>query len=410
MLWRFAGTKRRRDTTMNRIQFFSCRKLAFLLVAALPLGAQDAGNSLQLAHPPIRIFTGPDVNASTPTGYTPAQMLTAYGFNLIDNQGAGQTIALVDAYDDASIEADLGVFDTQFGLPACTTANGCFTKIYASGTKPGTNSNWALEMSLDVEWSHAIAPQAKIILVEAANQSDSALLGAVNVAVKNGATVVSMSFGLTEFSTETTADKIFKAAGVTFVASSGDSGHGVFYPSASPYVVAVGGTTLSLNASGVWQSETAWSCSRLIICELDGGSSGGQSVYEAEPSYQTGVQSSGKRGVPDVAYDANPSTGVPIYDSGQSGWVQVGGTSMGSPQVAAMFAIANSMRVLNGKTNLTQPQQYLYADAEADYHDITSGKNGSCGALCTAGPGYDYVTGVGSPMANVLIPALVAAP
>ena len=395
---------------MIHTHFSFCRKLAILLVAAFPVLAQDAGESPRLAHPPIRILTGPDVSKAAPTGYTPAQMTTAYGFDLIANQGAGQTIALVDAYDDPNIESDLGVFTTQFGLPACTTANGCFTKIYATGTQPTGNADWALEMSLDVEWAHAIAPQAKIILIEAASQSDSALLSAVEVAVKNGAKVVSMSWGLTEFSTETTADKYFETKGVTFVASSGDSGHGVFYPSASPYVVAVGGTTLNLNSSGVWQSETAWSCSGTLSCELDGGSSGGQSKYEAEPSYQSGVQSSGKRGVPDVSYDANPSTGVPVYDTGEGGWIQVGGTSMGSPEIAAMFAIANSMRVANGKKTLTQPQPYLYADAEGDYHDITSGENGTCGALCTAGPGYDYVTGVGSPQANLLITALVAAP
>ena len=395
---------------MNHAQFRFCRGLAIVLAAALPIWAQDAGDSLQSAHLPIRVLTGPGINASTPSGYTPAQMLTAYGFNLIDNQGAGQTIALVDAYDDANIEADLGVFDTQFGLPACTTANGCFTKIYASGTQPPGNANWALEMSLDVEWAHAIAPQAKIMLVEAASQSVSALLGAVSVAVHHGARVVSMSFGFNEFSTEANADKAFQAAGVTYVASSGDTGHGVFYPAASPYVVGVGGTSLTLGSNGAWESETAWACGSPIICSLLGGSGGGQSAYEPEPSYQEGVQTSGKRGVPDVAYDANPSTGVPIYDSGQSGWVEIGGTSMGSPQWAALFAIANSMRVANHKRTLTQPQALLYAAAEGDYHDITSGKNGNCGALCTAGPGYDYVTGVGSPFANLLIPALVAAP
>jgi subtilase family serine protease len=337
-------------------------------------------------------------------------MITAYGFNLVANQGAGQTIALIEAFDDANLEADLGVFDTQFSLPDCTTANGCFTKIYATGTKPGSNKDWALEESLDVEWAHAIAPQAKIMAVEAAGQGTSQLLSAVGVAVSNGATVVSMSFGIDEFSTETTADGRFKTQHVVFVASSGDSGHGVFYPSASPYVVAVGGTTLNLDSNGVWESETAWSCKSALSCELLGGSSGGQSAYEPEPAYQNGVQSSGKRGVPDVAYDANPSTGVPIYDSGDGGWVQVGGTSMGSPQWAALFAIANSMRVADGKANLTKPQQYLYGHAETDFHDITSGSNGTCGALCTAGTGYDYVTGVGSPQANLIIPALVAEP
>jgi subtilase family serine protease len=372
--------------------------------------AQDEEQFPGIARPPIRVISGPRPAASGPTGYTPAQMITAYGFNLVANQGAGQTIALIEAFDDANLEADLGVFDTQFSLPDCTTANGCFTKIYATGTKPGSNKDWALEESLDVEWAHAIAPQAKIMAVEAAGQGTSQLLSAVGVAVSNGATVVSMSFGIDEFSTETTADGRFKTQHVVFVASSGDSGHGVFYPSASPYVVAVGGTTLNLDSNGVWESETAWSCKSALSCELLGGSSGGQSAYEPEPAYQNGVQSSGKRGVPDVAYDANPSTGVPIYDSGDGGWVQVGGTSMGSPQWAALFAIANSMRVADGKANLTKPQQYLYGHAETDFHDITSGSNGTCGALCTAGTGYDYVTGVGSPQANLIIPALVAEP
>ncbi|MGD0359589.1 MAG: S53 family peptidase [Bryobacteraceae bacterium] len=395
---------------MKNVLGYSCLGLAALLAVSAPMFAQDEEQFPGIARPPIRVISGPRPAASGPTGYTPAQMITAYGFNLVANQGAGQTIALIEAFDDANLEADLGVFDTQFSLPDCTTANGCFTKIYATGTKPGSNKDWALEESLDVEWAHAIAPQAKIMAVEAAGQGTSQLLSAVGVAVSNGATVVSMSFGIDEFSTETTADGRFKTQHVVFVASSGDSGHGVFYPSASPYVVAVGGTTLNLDSNGVWESETAWSCKSALSCELLGGSSGGQSAYEPEPAYQNGVQSSGKRGVPDVAYDANPSTGVPIYDSGDGGWVQVGGTSMGSPQWAALFAIANSMRVADGKANLTKPQQYLYGHAETDFHDITSGSNGTCGALCTAGTGYDYVTGVGSPQANLIIPALVAEP
>jgi subtilase family serine protease len=396
---------------MNQAHMRAPGWLAVMAAAAVPMFAQDAAQFPGVAHLPIRVITNPHPDASGPTGYTPAQMTTAYGFDLIANQGAGQTIALIDAYDDATIESDLGVFTTQFGLPACTTDNGCFNKIYATGAKPGSNSDWELEESLDVEWSHAIAPQANIMVVEAAGQTASELLKAVQVAVQNGATVVSMSWGLDEFSTETTADSHFKTAHVVFVASSGDSGHGVFYPAASPYVVGVGGTTLDLGSNGAWESETAWSCSSALSCELLGGSSGGESAYEAEPSYQDGVQSSGKRGVPDVAYDANPNTGVPIYDSAESGgWVQVGGTSMGAPEWAALFAIANSLRAADSKTNLTQPQQYLYADAETDYHDITSGKNGTCGALCTAGPGYDFITGVGSPQANLLITALVATP
>ncbi|HLZ92088.1 MAG TPA: S53 family peptidase [Candidatus Acidoferrum sp.] len=331
----------------------------------------------------------------------------AYGFDQITNQGSGQIIGIVDAYDDPNIESDLGVFDSQFGLTACTSGNGCFQKIYASGSKPRTNAGWSLEMSLDVEWSHAIAPQAKIILVEAASNSFANLLQAVDVAVQNGASVVSMSFGGSEFSSEASNDTHFAVNGVTFTASSGDSGNGVEYPAASPDVVAVGGTTLNIGSDGSYISETAWS-----------GSGGGQSAYEAEPSYQANYpipnDPSGVRGVPDVAYDADPNTGFSVYDTvryqGQSGWFQVGGTSAGAPQWAALFAIANSLRVGAGKATLSSTGTAVYSVAKANYslnlHDITSGTNGSCGTLCTATTGYDYVTGLGSPQANNIITAL----
>jgi subtilase family serine protease len=352
------------------------------------------------AHPPRHIFlTG---NGTTPSGFTPAQMRQAYGFNLIANQGAGQVIGIVDAFDDPNIEADLGVFNNQFGLPACTTANGCFKKVYAAGTPPRTDAGWAGEIALDVEWAHAIAPQAKIVLVEAATNSNSDLFTAVDVAVQNGATVVSMSWGGSEFRSEAVADSHFNVTGVTFLASSGDSGHGVEYPAASPLVVGVGGTSLALNATGGYAGEAAWN-----------GSGGGASTVEPEPSYQTSVQQSGVRTVPDVAYDANPNTGVPIYDSipyqGLSGWVQIGGTSMSAPQWGALIAIANSARVARGKGTLNHVLTNLYT-LSADLHDIARGSNGNCGSACTAGTGYDQVTGLGSPRAALLIPALVALP
>jgi len=366
------------------------------LIAASSLLAQP----VRTAHPTIVIVHQPDV-LGKPTGIFPAQMVTAYGFNLVANQGKGQVIGIVDAFDDPKIESDLGVFTKQFGLPACTTANGCFQKIYATGTKPKKNSNWSSEISLDVEWSHAIAPAAKIMLVEASGQTNAELYQAVDVAVQNGATVVSMSWATNEYSGETSDDSHFNVPNVTFVAASGDSGHQSLYPAASPYVVGVGGTSLTLS-NGVWQSETAWS-----------GSGGGTSAYEPEPSYQAGAQTTGFRGIPDVAYDANPKTGVPIYDTvgieGLLGWVEVGGTSMAAPEWSALFAIANSMRAAVSKTALNQVLFDLYP-IEADFHDIVSGSNGTCGAECTAGPGYDFVTGLGSPMANEIIPALVAAP
>jgi subtilase family serine protease len=397
-----------------------CRALVFVMMLALvgqPLWAQSEGDDHRVfperppagyARPPIHLK---GTNATTgPRGMSPSATRVAYGFNIIPNQGAGQTIAIVDAYDDPNIESDLGVFDNQFGLTACTTNNGCFSKVYAQGSRPSTNAGWALEISLDVEWAHAIAPQAKIVLVEAASNSFANLMQGVDVAVGKGASVVSMSFGGGEFSGEALNDTHFAVNGVTFTASSGDSGNGVEYPAASPGIVAVGGTTLTTRGA-TYVSESAWS-----------GSGGGQSTMENEPSYQINYSipnnSNHWRGVPDVAYDANPNTGFAVYDTvryqGQSGWFQVGGTSAGSPQWAALFAIANSMRASVGKSNLSGTNSAVYGVATAslssNFHDIASGTNGTCGTLCTAVTGYDYVTGLGSPQANNIIQALANLP
>ncbi len=373
-----------------------------LLLFSLPVFAQ-----IEDIHHPIRSFkpvsqagVAPEATAPPSGAITPAQMQTIYGFNLVSNQGAGQTIGLIDWYDQPNIEADLGVFDTQYGLPTCTTANGCFKKVYSNGKKPISNGSSGLEISLDVEWAHAIAPQAKILLVEAPNSLTNSLLTAIDVAVQNGATVVSMSFGGSESSSELTWDTHFKAAGVVFLASSGDGGHGASWPAISPYVISVGGTTLTHNG-GTYVSEAAWS-----------GSGGGLSKYETEPSYQSAFQNQGQRGVPDVAFDADPNSGVPVYDSlryqGQSGWYQVGGTSLSSPSFAGLIAIVNSSRALAGKGVLAFPAS-VYSSPGA-YHDIATGTNGTCGSLCTAVPGYDFVTGLGTPEAQSLIPALVALP
>ena len=226
------------------------------------------------------------------------------------------------------------------------------------------------------------------------------------MAVWANARVVSMSFGGNEFSSETYYDYHFAVPGVTFTASSGDSGNGVEYPAVSPYVIAVGGTTAHMSdAAGTYSSETAWS-----------GSGGGLSVVESKPMYQQiyGVASQ-RRGVPDVAYDADPNSGFPVYDTfsyqGQAGWFQVGGTSAGAPQWAAMFAIANSIRAANFKPTLSSLNSVQYAlynasTWSANFHDIASGANGTCGSVCLAGANYDFVTGLGSPKANQLIPAL----
>jgi subtilase family serine protease len=354
------------------------------------------------ARPPIHIRG----NATTaPTGLSPALTRHAYGFDKIANLGAGQKIAIVDAYDDPNVASDLNLFDSYYRLPACTTANGCFKKVYASA-QPKVSSGWSLEISLDVEWAHAIAPAAKIVLVEAASSSFADLLKAVDVAVAQGAHVVSMSWGGGEFSSEASYDAHFQKTGITFTAASGDSGSGVEYPASSPHVIAVGGTTLKLS-SGNYAGETAWR-----------GSGGGESAYEAEPSYQSlfAIPYDGgkKRGVPDVAYDADPNSGFSIYDSvrmqGQLGWFQVGGTSAGAPQWAALLAIVDSVR--GSKGPLTDGHSALYNTASigysTNYHDLLSGSNGTCGNLCEALLGYDYVTGVGSPQANNLIPALAS--
>jgi subtilase family serine protease len=349
--------------------------------------------------------------ASPPSSaFIPSQIRHAYGFDQISNQGAGQTIGIVDAYDDANAEADLGVFSKKFGLPACTSANGGFLKTYQTSRKPAANANWAVETSLDIQWAHAIAPQAKIVLVEASTNNLSDLISSVDVAVKHGASAVSMSWTSSEFSGERSLDNHFVASGVTFVAASGDSGFGVNYPAASPDVIAIGGTSLTLDARGNYSSEAAWS-----------GSGGGQSVYEYEPLVQAQLpipeDSRGVRGIPDVSYNANPGTGYAIYDSmgidGASGWFQVGGTSAAAPQWAALIAIANSMRTANRKAHLSSTNGALYGVAKsgitANFHPVTAGVNGSCG-LCDAAVGYDYVTGLGTPQAAVLIQSFVARP
>jgi len=397
----------------------SCNPLRFLLVSGLSicacLGQQIP--SQPESRPPIHIKG----NArSGPTGLTPAQIRTFYGFDQLLNAkdpnqpfsqpnpslGYGQTIYIIDAYDDPNIESDLAVFSKQFGLPDCT-ANPCFEKKYASGVKPKADSGWAGEISLDVEWAHAIAPQAKIVLVEAASNANSDLMKAVDYAVSLGAPVVSMSYGSNESVTETAADDHFARPGVTFTASSGDSGSGVSYPAASPYVVGVGGTTIkTMNLSATYTAETAWS-----------GSGGGQSAYEDLPAYQSNFLPTGKRRVPDVAYDADPNTGFAVYDSvrnqGQAGWLQIGGTSAGAPQWAALFAIVNSMRASQGKgviggsvfDVLYNPNLQSY---QSNFNDITSGSNGNCGDACTAAANYDLVTGLGTPKVPALVQALVA--
>jgi subtilase family serine protease len=311
--------------------------------------------------------------SSSPYGLSPATIKSAYNFPTSLTAGAGKTIAIVDAYDDPTAEGDLGVFSSQYGLPACTTANGCFKKVNQTGgtSYPRKDAGWALEISLDIQWAHAIAPGAKILLVEARSNSFSNLLAAEDYANAH-AQYVSNSWGGSEFSSESLYDSHF-AAGKAFV-SSGDAGLPAEYPSSSPNVISVGGTTLNFNSDGS-VSETGWS-----------GSGGGCSAYEAKNSAQnTGSVNCGtKRATPDVSLDADPASGVSVYDStsyqGQAGWWRVGGTSASSPMWAARSSVAGT--VVNAN--------YVYAN-NITFRDITTGNNGA-----SAGLGYDLVTGRGS--------------
>ncbi len=318
--------------------------------------------------------------SSSPVGLSPAQMKAAYSFSTSSTVGSGTTIALVDAYDLPSAENDLNVFSSTFGLPACTTANGCFRKVNQNGgTKyPRYNSGWGLEIALDIEWAHAIAPGAHILLVEASSNSFSNLMAAEDYAASH-ATYVSNSWGGSESSGETSYDSHFSHAGVSFFASAGDSGLPAQYPSSSPNVISVGGTTLNFNADGSLASETGWS---------SGG--GGCSAYEIANAAQSSfsqypqVNCGGQRATPDVSLDADPNSGAAVYDSskynGGAGWYQVGGTSLSSPMWAARSADAGS--VVNAS--------YVYA-SNITFRDITVGNNG---APCLVG--YDLCTGRGS--------------
>ncbi len=322
--------------------------------------------------------------APPPTAYGPAQFHTAY--NLPMTAPSTQTIAIVDAYDDPNIEADLGAFSTNYGLLPCTTANGCFKKVSQIGgtSYPAANSDWALEVSLDVETAHAMCQNCKILLVEASSASLANLGAAENEAAALGANVISNSWGASEYSTEANDEaRYFNHPGVAITASTGDNGFGVQFPAASRYVTAVGGTTLTLNSDNTWKSETVWS-----------GSGSGCSAYISKPAWQTGA-SCARRTVADVSADADPNTGAAVYDSfayqGQSGWFQVGGTSLAAPLIASTYALAGNASSLNAGST-------PYANTGA-LHDVTSGSNGNCGGtyLCTAKPGYDGPTGLGTP-------------
>jgi subtilase family serine protease len=346
------------------------------------------------AHQPLFVNFGPfrgsdngngANSAATSVYYTPAQIRHVYGFDKLTATGSGQTIAIVDAYGSSSIQSDLNTFCSDVGIASTTVVID-----YPQG-KPTSNAGWAEETSLDVEWAHAIAPGAKIVLVAAKSASFTDLLGAVDYAVNTvHATVVSMSWGGSDFAGETSYDFHFNVPGVTFVASAGDSGEGVEWPAASPYVVGVGGTSLYLNSDNTRNSETAWS-----------GGGGGISQYELIPSWQSAWSGLANRGVPDVSYLADPNTGVLVVYKG--GLYVFGGTSVGAPQWAALVALSKAS--FNSAATLYSAAGTANTIAPNNFYDITSGNNGP-DLDDSAIAGYDLVTGLGSPAALGLVSAL----
>ena len=359
-----------------------------------PPAAKGAFTCFALQRTDIAQSAGLTRAGTAPAGFGPSDLLSAY--NLPADGGAGTTVAIVDAYDDPNAEADLALYRTQFGLPACTSASGCFKKVDQTGgtSYPTPNSDWAGEISLDLDMVSAIAPRAHIVLVEATTPNFTDLGAGVDEAVALGAGYVSNSYGSNYSSTpgsgedpsETTSmDPYYNHPGVAVIASSGDGSYGVSYPAASQYVTSVGGTSLVKDTSTRGWSESVWSNSY-------GGPGSGCSLYEPKPSFQTDTGCA-MRAEADVSAVADPATGVSVYDTyGAGGWQVYGGTSVSSPLIAGVYADAGTPGAG------TYPNAYPYAKASA-LNDVTQGSTSTCtpSYLCTAGPGYDGPTGLGTP-------------
>jgi subtilase family serine protease len=387
----------------------------------------------------------PMATGSVVATYTPAQIRAAYGLPALPSSltgltsaqaaqlGAGQTIYLVDAQNDPNAATELAAFNAKFALPTCSTkvisptasrplaaasATGCeFSVVYANAsgamtsTAPAYDAGWATEITLDVQWAHATAPLARIILVEATDASLNSLLGAIQVANSLGQGVVSMSFGAPEGSWTSSVDSYFAAPGMTYLAATGDNGAGVSWPSVSPNVVAVGGTTLTYSGSGT-RSEVSWS-----------GTGGGTSAFSATPSYQNsavpGMGNVAHRTVADVAFNADPASGQYVVTiapgSSTQSWFSVGGTSLSTPQWAGLMAIANATRGVAGKAAMGAPHGLLYQQIASTpgtyasvFADVSKGSDGTC-ASCTAKSGYDPLSGLGTPNVGSLVTALSGA-
>ncbi|WP_246281556.1 putative Ig domain-containing protein [Fodinicola acaciae] len=319
-----------------------------------------------------------------PSGYGPSNLQSAYK---LPSSNTAATVAIVDAYDDPSAESDLSTYRSTYGLPACTTANGCFKKVNQNGQAsplPTGDTGWAGEISLDLDMVSAVCPSCHILLVEGNDASDN-LFTAVNTAVNLGAKYVSMSWGGADASDSPTYDsQYFNHPGVVYTASSGDSGYsaGPIYPSTSQYVVSVGGTSLNTSSNSRGWTESVWS-----------GAGSGCSVSVSKPSFQSGISACSKRADTDVSAVADPQTGVAVYQTyGGSGWAVYGGTSASAPIIASVYALAGTP----GSSD--RPNSYPYAHT-GNLFDVTSGSNGSCSpsVLCNGTAGWDGPTGLGTP-------------
>ncbi len=407
---------------------------------------RSANTSLAM---PKAVAAAPLAGTGAVTTYSVAQVRAAYGFGALPavgakpsgvqaaQLGAGQTVYVVGAKHNPNVAAELASFNQKFGLPACAAkvlpvttglplaaaspAVGCELWVAystASGgisaVAPAYDAGWATEIALDVQWVHAIAPLARIVLVEAPDASVNSLLGAIRLANSMGPGVVSMSFGAQEGAWTASVDSAFTAAGMTYLAATGDSGAGVNWPSVSSNVIAVGGTTLTYSGSGS-RSEVSWS-----------GTGGGTSGFVAVPAYQKssvpGTGSLVRRTVADVAMNADPATGqyVAVMQPGSSAvqWISAGGTSLAAPMWAGLVAVANAGRQQTALPLMAGGHALLYGQIGAvasnyasSFADIRLGSHGVC-STCSAGPGYDQLTGLGTPNASTLVNLLagVAAP
>jgi len=339
-----------------------------------------------------------------------AQIRHAYGFDKIKEDGAHQLIAVVEPFDDPSIGGDLMTFSQAFHLPLpagtlpdrpCTIQLGphpCFVRVRPQSDAP-TNLSWAREAANSVEWIHALAPAADLMLVEADSNQMNDLMSATRSAGAAGATVVAMTWGMPEQAAFRQYDKVFMVPAVAFVAASGDFGHGVNYPAASPRVIAVGGTEVDIDSKGSRiREESAWS-----------GSGGGTSSIEPIPEYQRLLDPrSIGRMVPDVSITASPVRGFASFSTGAggAGWHQVIGTSVGAALWAALIALIDQRL---GRAIDTAAPLYQAANAagQSPFETIAVGSNGGCGFECSARPGYNELTGLGTPNVSRLMEALM---